>query len=203
MSMETKIPINLRFYSAHFKLDVFQYLCSLRAKYLMLLDLDIICLNDIPDLFKAIISNQIPLVYNIKLQLKSKNIQQDLELMTGFNFQDWYGGEIISGSSKFFGDLSNQINKLFKQYLNITDKLHHIGDETLTSAAINLLTRNGLKINDKHELVVNRYWNHPVTYIQKTPKDLNKYFLVHLPADKNFLAKLSKYSNGKKIVSKF
>ena len=81
------MPSGAGFYSAHFKLDVLRHLSRLDDAYLGLVDLDMICLNPVPDAFNRNVREGIPMCYDISDQVVpafgEKTIIRDLEALHG------------------------------------------------------------------------------------------------------------------------
>lgn len=204
---KTRVPSGIKFYSAHFKVDAFHYLSTLKAEYVVLCDLDMICINNIPNSFLNVIKNSIPLCYDISNQVipayGHNVILEDLKAIHGYDSSGhWIGGEFLSGNPDFFHKLVSQIDILFDNYIKSIPNTHHVGDEAITSAAIEVLRRNGIYIGDAGSIgIVNRYWNAFVHNPQNPFKYFEKSFLLHLPADKKFLSKLAIHDvDNKKFV---
>jgi hypothetical protein len=69
MSFSTKVPSGVRFYSGHFKLDVFHYLGGLDKDYVALIDLDMLCVNPAPRALTDAIASKTGLYYDITSQV--------------------------------------------------------------------------------------------------------------------------------------
>lgn len=193
----TEVPYKIKFYSAHFKLDVLRYLSSLNDDYVGLCDLDMICVNDLPHNFINNIRQKIPMCYDISDQVipayGCEVIIRSLKSIHGLESEGrWSGGEFISGSPDFFLTLTKEIDSLFSNYISNIDKLHHVGDEAITSAALEVIRLKGIYVADAGTLgIVGRYWNIKCLHPQKPLEYFQKCFLLHLPADKRFLANLT------------
>lgn len=190
------VPKGVLFYSAHFKVDAFRYLSSLTADYVALCDLDMVCINDVPRALVNAIATKTPLTYDISDQVfpayGADRVREDLEAMVmGKSDGRWMGGEFISGSPEFFGQLVEEIATTFPAYLNIIDQVHHVGDEAYTSAAIERLKNREIRIDDAGAVaIVGRYWNVRTLHPQRPFSYYEQCFLVHLPADKRLLAEM-------------
>ena len=193
----TKVPSGIRFYSAHFKIDAFRYLSSLDEDYVALCDLDMVCVNDIPQCLTNNIKSKIPMYYDIFDQVipayGHNTIIRDLKKIHGFDSEGrWSGGEFISGSPKFFRLLVKEIDALYGNYIQNIDSLHHVGDEAFTSAALEKIRKKIEYVADAGVLgVVGRFWSVSTCHPQKPFKYYENCFLLHLPADKRFLADLA------------
>ncbi len=194
----TEVPSGVSFYSAHFKFDVFRYLGGLTEDYVGLCDLDMVCINPYPHQLQNIVAAGIPLCCDISAQVIPVHgrdvIVRDLKLLHGLDSEGrWSGGEFISGPPSFFGLLSQEIEALYPAYLGNIHAIHHIGDEMVTSAAIEVLRRKGVSIGDAGTLgIVGIYWNTDTMHPQKPLAYFERCFLLHLPADKRFLAELAR-----------
>lgn len=198
LDFSKNVPSGLKFYSAHFKLEVYAYLAALTDDYVGLVDNDMICVNEIPGCLKNIISYKVPMYYDITDQVSpafgQKRIISDKEKLSKTKSVGlWAGGEFISGPPDFFDKLCAELSKIELEYFKIADSLHHQGDEMLTSVAIeNMKLNDGFKIFDAGSLsIVTRYWGHPgILHVQKPVKAYYQHFLLHLPSDKRFITKL-------------
>ncbi|MDY7022115.1 MAG: hypothetical protein SWJ54_12270 [Cyanobacteriota bacterium] len=195
IDFSTKPPTGKQFFSAHFKLDVFRYLASLNEQYVGLCDLDMICINDFPKCLKNMVESQIPMFYDISDQVMGRReaIIRDLESIHHLKSEGrWAGGEFIAGPPEFFKNLAQETENLYDNYLSIIEEVNHVGDETVTSAALEVIRRKGIYICDAGTLgVVGRYWGGASSrFIQKPLRYFENCFLLHLPSSKAFLANL-------------
>ncbi|MDB5569630.1 MAG: glycosyltransferase [Hyphomicrobiales bacterium] len=194
MPFRLKAPEGARFYSAHYKLDVFRFFSRLSSAYVVLCDVDMICLADAPRTFGNLAEAELPACYDISDQVLpaygEERVIQDLSRIHGMASEGrWSGGEFIAGTPAFFGLLSDKTDDLFDRYVSDIESLHHVGDEMVTSAALEALRRGGLHIADAGSTrVVGRYWNADTKHPQRPFAHFLDCFLLHLPADKSFLA---------------
>jgi len=194
----TKVPSGTRFYSAHFKIDAFRYLSALNDKYTGLCDLDMTCINDLPACFLNNIENQTPMYFDISDQVipayGQEVVARDLELIHHLKSEGrWSGGEFVCGSPSFFAALTTEIDNVYGNYLDVIDKLHHKGDESIVSASLEIMRRKGVYISDAGTLgIVGRYWSCRIAHPQKSFKYFEKCYLLHLPGDKRFLSDMAK-----------
>ena len=195
----SKYPSGIRFYSAHYKLEVFQYLSSVDEEYTALVDSDMLCLNGMPESFKAIINKKLPLYYDITSQVVpaygAENIIKDKQLVSGKpSDESWAGGEFIAGPPSFFATLTKEIKKVEANYFRHVAALHHQGDEMLTSVAVEALKESGdFEIAEAGALsIVGRFWSYTPLHVQKPIAAHAAHFLLHLPSDKKFIATLSR-----------
>ena len=194
INFSTKIPSGIKFYSAHFKVDVFRYLSTLESPYVALCDLDMVCLSPMPVSLIGAINNKIPLIYEISDQVipahGHSSIIADMQAVTGVMSEGrWIGGEFIAGPPSFFQILTDEIDDLIPSYLDRIAKMHHVGDEAYTSCAIERMRQKGISVSEAGLVgIVGRYWNADVRHYQRPWDYFKTCFLVHLPADKIFLA---------------
>lgn len=198
LNFSINVPSGLNFYSAHFKIEVYAYLSTLTDEYVGLVDNDMLCVNDIPECLKNIISYKIPMYYDITDQLtpaigQTRIITDKEKIGKTKSVGLWAGGEFITGTPEFFGKFYAELSKIETEYFKVADTLHHQGDEMLTSVAIeNLKLKEGLKIFDAGALsLITRFWSHPnISHVQKPVNAFYQHFLLHLPSDKSFITKL-------------
>jgi hypothetical protein len=191
----TEVPEGIAFYSAHFKLDVFSYLAKLDTSYAVFVDIDMLCVRPMPIALLRNAEAGIPMCYDISDQVSTvysaRVISDDLERIHKRPSEGrWYGGEFLAGPPAFFKSLSENVAKVYGNYVRCHATLHHQGDEAITSAALELMRSQGVHIADAGTLgVVGRYWNRPVRHVQRNVRHYLEGFLLHLPADKRFLAR--------------
>ena len=198
IDFSNKVSVGIKFYSAHFKLDVFNYFASLSSEdYVGLIDLDMIAVGEVPICLKNIIQERVPLCYDISDQVIPAHghdvIMQDMQKISPTIFEGrWSGGEFIMGTPDFFASLNSEIRKIYPRYIEVAETLHHQSDEMPTSVALENLRRNGKYIADAGTLgIVGRFWSIPILHEQKSFSYFENSFLLHLPADKRFLAELT------------
>jgi len=193
----TKVPSGVRFFSAHYKIDAFRYVASLKDSYYALCDLDVVCISDLPTCLHNIIKERIPLCYDISDQVIPAYghdvIIRDLSIIGGLDSEGrWSGGEFISGTPEFFNKLVSEIDGVYDNYVTAIPSLHHVGDEAITSSALERMKRQGVYIADAGNLfIVGRYWNTSVLHPQKPFAYYKKCFLLHLPFDKKLISSLA------------
>ena len=209
LNFKTAVPKKIKFYSAHFKLDVFKYL-SKKNGYNCLLDLDIIAINRPPRIFKKNVKKKTNMLYNLNQNYNDLNNDHNKSIIKSLkycnklndNTAEWYGGEFIAGSNFFFKKIYTESNKLLNNYLKYFKILHHQGDEMIVNSAIQKLKKNKkFKYKDiSNEKIITRYWSINTLHKQKDINFHLKNFLIHLPADKKFLSRLDiRYNNIKEI----
>jgi hypothetical protein len=193
-----EIPAGIPFYSAHHKLDLIGYLGTLpESDYVGFVDLDVIALGDQPAELRELVEQGTPLVYEITDQVApafGRNvIVHDLEKLGGAASSGrWYGGELIAGKPEFFRALRDEVDRLYPAYVEKWRELHHQGDEMVVSAALERLRAQGRRFADAGALgIVRRYWSIRPLHAQPRFDAGSSPFLLHLPADKEFLAALS------------
>ncbi len=192
-----EIPEGIKFYSAHFKFDAIKYLAALDLPYAVLCDLDMVCNQEVPGALENIAANKTAVFYDISDQVipvfGREVIIRDLQLLHGLRSEGrWAGGEFIGGTPEFFGCLHAEVQALFARYLSVASSLHHVGDETLTSAALEVLRSKGTYIADAGTLdLVGRYWSIGTLHVQRPFSAYESTFLLHLPSDKRFLASMA------------
>ncbi len=196
-----KIPRDIEFYSAHYKIDVIDYFKSREDKgeYAILIDNDVLCLNPIPQNLLNCIENNIPVYYNVTSQrypaygrerlIRDKEILMSGETSLGI----WAGGEFIGGDREFYGQLSDEIKKRQDIYFTNYKSFHHQGDEVLVSVAVESLLRKGIYICDVGFFGgISRFWSQPTLHVQNRWKAFSSNFMIHLPADKVYLSRIKK-----------
>lgn len=201
IEFDFKVPKDIRFFAAHHKIDAFKYFAQLSDfDYSFLIDSDVICINKMPlNLINCIDSN-IPVYYDITEQvypaygretiIKDKAVLMSNILSTGI----WAGGEFIGGSNKFFKLLYDEIQLIKENYLANYRSLHHQGDEALVSSAIEKIMQNEYICNVGLFGGIGRFWSsQTLLHVQNNWKSYVNNFLLHLPADKNFIASISTF----------
>lgn len=197
LSFSLPVPVGIKFYAAHFKLEVFNFLSKHEDQYVGLIDSDVVCINEIPDCFLNCIREEIPLYYDISEQVfaaygQDKILAGKRRISLTNILGIWAGGEFIAGPPSFFRQLDNEITSLRDAYFAQLQDLHHQGDEFLTSVALeNCIIRREIILQDAGQLnIIGRYWNFPPKHNQRSFDDFFSCFLLHLPSNKKDLARI-------------
>lgn len=200
ISFPTAVPTGINFYSAHFKVDVFRHISKQSDDYIIFCDLDMVCLRPLPYVFKTIISEKIPLIYDVTDQIIPADgheaMIQELETINGMPSEGrWVGGEFVSGSPEFFKKFVDKIDEILPIYFkNLQNKtITSLGnDEVYSTAAIEKLRRDNVYVGEAGlSNIVGRYWSSGTGHVQKPFKHFEKMFLLHLPADKKILSEFN------------
>lgn len=195
IAFDTIVPIGIRFYSAHYKIDVFKYLSQIESGYSIFLDLDVICIGRVPEYVRECARVNMPMIYDISNQIIGGRgldyLTEDLEKFISTDKIMWCGGEFVAGNSVFFKELSSEIEQIYPHYLANIDKLNHVGDEVLLTLSVMSLLNKGKQIkNASEEFSIVRYWSAGAKHRQVDVRNCIDAFILHLPADKLFLANL-------------
>lgn len=180
------------FRAAHRKLELFRAFAgggfgSMPA----LVDLDAVLLRPLtappPDVIGGYhITDQVVPAYG------AATVARDLAAVAGFTpaWPRWWGGEFAIGTPAAFSRLADAVAACWPRYLAALDGLHHHGDEIVTSAALALLAREG--VGPVNMAGIKRWWSNrtqaPPTTTLRAALDAT---LLHLPADKPFLARFA------------
>lgn len=184
------VPTGIRFYSAHYKLELYEaFGQGAFGKHVGLVDIDTILLRP----FSNAVTTATDLVaYDISETERRDNeaFERTIELLTGSaDCAGWWGGELLIGRTECFATLSRYISKVWKPYLRNWERLHHQGDEAPTSAAIAMMRRDGVRVIDAGATGdVIRWWSARTCSPRLPLRSAYDASLLHLPADKTFLA---------------
>jgi hypothetical protein len=189
------IPEGIRFFGAHHKIDVFKHLSLYGSEYSILLDSDVVCINRMPENIRNIIAQKIPMYLGTSDRAYTTNgtkkvVEDKAKLMGKLSFGIWAGGEFLGGDKQFFHNIYSYCIKYWDRYVYYHGELFHNGDEMLTSCAIEdyFITNN--KIFDVGTVnCIYRSHSIPTVYIERPFDVILDNFLLHLPADKEYLAK--------------
>ena len=183
------------FYSAHYKIDVFRYLGTRKDdEYSVLLDSDVVSILPLGKDFYSVVESGIPMVYNLPGYGGIRRMQDINKIDPSMTWCVWTGGEFIGGDAAFFAALYNDIISFKEDYWkNINNGLFHVGDEMLTSIALNHLHQEYNTIDAGILGIVYRYWS---IYDDQSYDNVGA-SLVHFPGDKDFFYKAD--LSGKRI----
>lgn len=189
----TRIGQNLPFYAAHMRQDMFLYQAGMDVDYLVNVDLDMVALREMPGNFKTLMKHNIPACYDITDQMYAEYgmdyLVKYLGLLKGTaSAGRWYGGEFISGSPAFFGDLFNAMQEPFQRYLSTLSDNMVRNDESFFSIAIEQLKESRYIADAGTPGIIGRYWSVRNPYNLRPLSYYQSGFLIHLPADKLLLA---------------
>ncbi len=189
------VPDTKNFYSAHFKIDVVTALGTGRyGPVAGLVDVDTVFCRPVPAELLALPEPGLA-VYDVSRPENplhsGRRMRRDLAIVAGRRFRNprWYGGEFLFGHAEGFARLSRAVAACWPRYVENVRRLSHVGDETTVSVALNEMAEAGFPIVD-HALTptVIRWWSTGTVHPQPAFDDLCGHFLLHLPADKEFLA---------------
>ncbi len=192
----TNVPSGTEFYSAHYKIDCYRYFATIDTPYAALIDADCICVNSFPGSFFRNVKIGQPMCYDITDQsiptFGADRVRLDLEKIHGLESEGrWYGGEFICGPPTFYRHLVAAIDQIYDRYVCNLPGLHHTGDESVTTAALEMMKIQGIQIADAGTLgVVARYLNCRAQFVQRPYEHACTATLLHLPVDKRFLGRL-------------
>ncbi len=188
------IPKGVRYYQAHYKISVMKsFSTGDFGPHPTLIDSDIFIRQDFTD--KCALHELV--AYDVSH--KASHLSHDMSIMippAAGQRQWWAGGEFISGTPAAFATLSKAIDELLPRYVDNVASFIHVSDETPVSAALNKLTNQNFPIAEAgKELNIIGRWHSSRTIIpQEKLSELWKRDVVHLPADKVFLASLASKS---------
>jgi len=188
------IPRGIPFYSAHHKIDVYRWLADNADPYAVVIDSDVVCINEMPHNLRYCIDNAIPTFYDVTSQIypahtRERIIADKNLLAPSLGVGNWIGGEFLGGGQSFFLKLSAEIENILGKYFEVYPQLHHQSDETLTSVALERMAQRGEYMVDVGTFGgLGRYWSRRTLHCQKLLESYKDHYLLHLPADKSFLA---------------
>jgi hypothetical protein len=200
------VPSQIRFYSAHFKVDALlaglNMLDSEDDRFI-LLDSDVVANERFNQSQITRIINSDLIVYDISEQVfpayGAEKIKNDLELITGEVFVDpkWFGGEFLGGNKVGLTRLLELVRQILPKYFLSINELHHIGDEMFVTAVINKLLNEGdLRIvNQAPYQMIARHWSR---FTNTSLQHQMSHSFVHCPGSKQALEFLSLFRNPKK-----
>ncbi len=193
-----RVPSGLAFFSAHFKLEAHRHLGALSSPgWVGLVDLDMVAVGAVPSALTEMERLGQGLFYDISDQVipayGREVILADMQSLDAAVVEGrWCGGEFLCGPPALFRELSREVDALFPVYSRVAGRLHSVGDEIVTSVALECLRRRGVPLADAGTLGwVGRYWSGIPRHPQKPFRYFEDCFLLHLPADKELLAGLS------------
>ena len=187
------VPRGGAFYSAHFKLELIEAFATGRyGDQIALIDIDSVLhqpflFPELPAgcLFCYDISDQVFTAYG------RETVIRDLSLIAGrtLSAPRWFGGEFICGDARGFAALAHYIKECWPRYKRDIAALHHVGDEMVTSAALNIALASGQRVIDLGcQGGVARWWTSRTRGPQQSFTEISNRSLLHLPGDKRFLA---------------
>jgi hypothetical protein len=189
------VPSNAAFYSAHFKLDVLRSFGEGKwGDFVGLVDLDVVLtrpLNlptpDVRALYVYDLTSQEVRAYGVQLRESLRKLGMDLP-------PRWYGGEFIAGRSDAFRVLSRSVDQFWPAYSAHMEQLHHAGDEMVVTPALMDCAQRGIKLIDAGSSdcpggpAIARWWSASTIHEQESFMSASRAAILHLPADKQFLA---------------
>ena len=151
INFKTFVPPNTHFYSCHYRVDIFNYLSSLKNSYSVLIDLDVLILSKPLDLIKK--SNQEiafvnEITANVLPAYGKKNILKKLNILNSkTKTVRWYGGDFFCGNSTFYKQLHERAKFYQKKFIKNISSLSSQTDELFISLAIEDIKRTYKVLN--------------------------------------------------------
>lgn len=183
--------------SAHHKLDVIRELAQGDdGRTSMLVDLDAVFLRPLR-LGELPNARQIG-CYDISGAMRAESAgrsDDDIRHLTQ-RFRDgsprWFGGEAIAGNAAKFREFLEYLDEVEPRYWELRDRLYHTGDEAPVSSALNLYLAKGGAISEMGDRrTIARWWTAGRPFRQPDFSAVVDRAILHLPADKEFLASMA------------
>jgi len=187
------VPHHLPFHSAHYKLELMEaFGRGEHGPAAALLDLDAVQVRPF-DLLTIPATGLV--CYDVTAHAGADwALREELEEVAGRKLEAprWWGGEFIAGSAESFAKLAKIVRDCWPRYLATTRKLHHYSDEMVLAPALNILAAQGFPLIDAGKAGgIVRWWTARTAFAQPRLGDLADRSILHLPADKPFLAAAS------------
>lgn len=186
------MPADLRFRSAHYKLELMTNFASGNfGERVALVDLDAVCLHALPS---AVAQGEGLVGYDLTAVAVASDggatIADSLSRLAGAERRaQWWGGEFLAGRAEDFARLAEHIEALWPAYLSAHATMVHVGDEMVLTAALQGLTDEGRTVSDGGSAgALARYWSARTTLPMERFGAIADRAILHLPADKPFLA---------------
>jgi hypothetical protein len=111
IEFHTEVPAGIRFFSGHYKLDVFRHLGQQDDHYQALIDLDMLAMTPPTPALSYYIDNQVALAYDITAQVTPSTSDDSLrrqldDILQRPSSGRWSGGEFLAGPPEFFSRLT-------------------------------------------------------------------------------------------------
>lgn len=193
LEFSLEIPKGLTFASSHRRFEVYKAFGEGRfGPRPILADLDTELIRPLPpglDEPGAIHALDLTSVVFAKAD---RNTTKVLASITGAepSIAIWAGGELMAADAGQYSKIAHIINCYWERYLSLARQgATHLSDETLTSVAVSELASCGeLVVDAGAEGAVARYWSARTDVPLPSFRCAARAALVHLPADKRFLA---------------
>jgi len=196
IAFDLEIPRNIRFYQAHYKLCALDAMASGElGGFTALIDIDAVLLGGLSPRLGGLHGLH---AYGIDEGLAEAHLG-DLHRLIGHprGPRRWFGGEFIAGDPAALRPLAAAVKMLLPRYLEAVPTLAHVGDETLVSAALNLLIEAGAAVHDVGpERTVVRWYSSRLRVRQERLAQALDATMLHLPADKSFLQEQARRWRG-------
>jgi hypothetical protein len=187
MPFDLALPPGTRFFHAHHKLCVLEAMGSgALGSFVGLVDIDAVMQGPLSDRL-----GRAPGLHAYPMDAGFAGAGAgDLDLLIGQARarRQWYGGEFIAGDWKSMRRLAETCRALLPRYLQVLRQLRHVGEETIVSAALNLLEEEGAPIRDVGaDRIVARWYSSRLPVVQAPLARALDALVLHLPTDKTFL----------------
>ncbi len=195
LSFQLKVPSGVIFHSAHYKLEIYSRFGSGEfGSSVAIVDSDAVMIAPPPP--TGSLQGKL-LAYDIAGQMIPKYGEQvmrsDIEMIGGTPKPKlyWPGGEFFLGPPQSFKALGDAISEIWPRYTQEIQKLHHVSDEMPVAAAATKCPQ--LDFEDAGTMgYIARWWTARTDHRQPTLEAIKDRSILHLPADKHFLAEQAK-----------
>ena len=196
LEFRLKVPPNIPFYSAHFKIELIDLIGQgAFGDVVGLIDSDTVFLGSLDAILgKTNLLQVYDISESIIAEYGVETVRRDLEKVSGTSVKTpiWYGGEYLVGTKDQFSHLSDTVDSCWPKYVENISNLHHVGDEMVVSAALGIAKEAGLCLFDAGvNNGIARWWTARTGFEQKPFVEVSHTTLLHLPSDKDFLSSRS------------
>ncbi len=187
-----KVPADLRFRAAHYKLELLQQFSTGDfGERVGLVDLDAVCIADLPP---AVTEGGALCGYDISDVVQRSPDEQNYrtsfrQLGIASKHLHWWGGEFLLGDREHFRALGGRLEKIWPRYLENRSAMAHVGDEMVLTVALIELESQGIALCDAGAAgAIARFWSARTQTPFPRFADARAASILHLPADKLFIA---------------
>ena len=181
------VPQDVPFYSAHYKLELAELLAQgATDRRVAILDLDAVMIRPLT------LDDDRLYVCDHGSRGVSAAMRRDLSQIADEALDDpsWIGGEFLLGRPEHYAKLVALIKRQWPHYVEHIGAFHLVSDETTLSAAVALMKKNGDPIAPAEVPGgLARHWSIRTGLPMPPLAEALRASILHLPADKKFLAR--------------
>jgi len=184
------VPEGVRFRGAHFQIELFKAAgLGAYGDLVGIVDPDTVAIDrvEVPANLKDRVF-ALDQTRELVSDIGHARIRDDIQYLSGIRLKEpiWYGAEFKAGTPAAFARFYDEVMQIWPRYLSGPRDYGHHGAETPLTAALAREKTRPVDAGASGTIV--RWWSARTTFEQMRLSEAARYSILHLPADKEFMA---------------